>query len=769
MRQASLQKLLLVSCAITALQFHTLAQTFQLSAVSAKDSTRISNNKEIVTPERLLADDTANELRDFSWAWLSPQRLVFSMREATTGAAGASPHVNVIDIGTGEIERWVEGWRPKPSPDGQRLSYLAKSEQGPTQIMLMTLPRKDSRSVAQLSDGANVDVVWSPDSQKIAYWAGDNEGMKLWVTREIETTALVTLPSKSDILDLKWSPDSRMIAYTCRPKPAPGIEDGTSTSVIVFGQKGFVLPDSEVWVLNVESGAKRKLASGPYSPEGLQWRPGAKNLLFTVAGSHEYKNDLFYQRITKVMSVADNRIVEEFKTVGPRSGVAYSPDGSRIAYVHAADFVPNYDILMREVKGKVERRLTENVVVLPSGLSWAPDGKGLYFRQMNGVLSQLGFVSVTGEIKQITRSPRNVQQLALSPDGRSIGWTTFDLQGGADLRVARADGSGERVLIDLKPELKNLLLGHAEVIKWKSRDGLEISGLLTKPVAYQPGRKYPLLVDIHGGPTMLVGLRGKGGILSSHPLESQMWAARGFAVFAPDYRSSGLYGRAPILKAREKQEFNARDFDDILSGVDHVINIGVADPDRLAVLGHSHGAYLTNWVITHTDRFKVAVSKEGYAREYVSYSLGLEGAGSAPFAWLHKGPPWEVSENYRKLNPAEYVKGVKTPTLFISGEKGPLDRYGNHILSGASFLYNGYLYTALKNQGVDSQFIVYRGEGHNIHRSENKRDLLMRVLAWVDSHLETDRILYPRTGHGINEPLLREDSMKRNLGFFENL
>jgi dipeptidyl aminopeptidase/acylaminoacyl peptidase len=709
-------------------------------AIGALPLSTPAQAKQIVTPERLLADDTTTELRDFSWTWLSPRLLVFSIRDTRPGESGSRPYLKVADIETGEIKQLTEGWRPKPSPDGKKLCFLLESQSGLTQIMLLGLPQTEPKIIAQISSEVrtNIDVVWSPDSRMIAYWISNKAGTRLWlksVDDDRDAVSVVELPASSDMLDLKWSPDSRMIAYTCRPKLDAPAGQEKSASVVVIGASEFIPPDAELWVLDLESRAKRKLNFGPYSIRNLEWNTAGTDLLFVVSGRPEYKNRFFYETTIKVVSMSDARMVNEFKSVGPGLGVSFSPDGNSIAFVHAADPIPNYDIIMAGVRTAAKRQLTASVVVLWSGLLWAPDGNGIYFRHMDGVLSQLGYVTTGGQFRQITRSSRNVHQLALSSDGRNIAWTTFDLQGGADLRVARADGSGERVLVDLKPQLKDLLLGQAQMIKWKSQDGLEISGLLTLPVGYRPEKKYPLIVDLHGGPTLAVGLRGQGAILVNHPLESQMWAGRGYAVLSSDYRTSGLYGREPIAQAREKQEFSERDFEDIMSGVDHVIEMGIADPDRLVVLGHSHGGYLTNWIITHTHRFKVAVSKEAYGRIYVSYSSGLEGAGSAPFAWLHKGPPWEVSDNYRKWNPAEYVKGVKTPTLFISGEAGYLDRYGNPTLSGVSFPYNGYLYTALKNQGVDSQLLLYRGEGHVITRPENKRDVLMRAIAWIESHL----------------------------------
>ncbi len=334
--------------------------------------------------------------------------------------------------------------------------------------------------------------------------------------------------------------------------------------------------------------------------------------------------------------------------------------------------------------------------------------------------SQVFFAGKNGEVKQLTDRARDSSRPVPSPDGRRMLLTTVDPVSNRNLCLMNVDGSGEKIIAELSSPNRNLRLGQVEELNWKSRDGLSIAGFLVKPVGFDPKRKYPMIVDLHGGP---IGGVGPGGSILLSRLELHMWANKGFLAFVPDYRSSGVYGWDQIAKARERQDANERDSDDILSGVENLVRQGFVDVDRMALIGHSYGAFLTNWIITHDHRFHAAVSYEGYLDTFLVYGTGFRVGGNAAFEWLFKGTPWDVPENYRRNSPLEFLKGVKTPTLLISGEKGMA-------------LYNNeFLYTALKKQKVDVRFLVYKGEGHVISAPANRRDLLAQVVEWIETQL----------------------------------
>lgn len=663
----------------------TTPTTANNTAVPAGPATG-ADNKVIITPERLLAEVSgAGSRRSVgAFRWLPDSKhVVFGMADPSSDA-GRAVWIYRMNIETGKSERLFQGANPKPSPDGSAIAFM---------------------SGAQLS---------------VYFFEGGT------------VKNLVQLPGiDGNTMGFAWSPDSRQIAYGFRPVPprrAETTERGASSAMVV-GSAADVPPDSEVWVLDVATGSKQKLTSGPYLFSNPNWFLDGKAFMFESVGSFQYRTDSVTGKVLAA-SVPSG----EVRTVIQDSGVQnlrpiVSPDGRQIGFTYDPNNVTYpyfWNIATMPVQGGPVRQLTKNLFVA-SGPVWAPDQSKIYFGIKDGAFFQICSVTMSGEVKRLTTGARNSSGVAVSPDGKYITWSTSDAIGNSDVRIASSDGASQRVLLESNNASKELALSPVEEIRWKSRDGLEIAGLLIKPLGHVPGKKYPLLVEIHGGPVGGISLVGQ--LMGSTPLEWQMWTAKGYAVLVPDYRSSEIPGWEPFLKAREKQDYNDRDMDDIMSGVDVLIQQGLADPEKLAMLGHSYGGIMVNWIITKTHRFKAAVSYEGYAENYIAYGVGLRVGGNSITEWLRKGKPWEVPENYRKNAAVEFVRGVKTPTLFING-----DYSGG---SGVENLYHQqFMYTALKKQGVDTQMVIYKGEGHAIQKPENKRDLLMRVIDWIDSHLK---------------------------------
>lgn len=595
--------------------------------------------------------------------------------------------IELLDLASGNRQRLGQGENPTPSPDGSTIAYVG-GEKGNAQLWVMSADGSEARALTQFSGG---------------------------------------LGTASFYRHLAWSPDSQKIVVGFRPSPAgqePQRGDWESPAVRIIGGKGDIPPDSEIWLVDVARGDTRKITSGRYVIIEMDTFPDGKKLLLNVIGSFEYRTDDVFGEVWAV-SLATG----EAEVLIKDSGVQLlrpelSPDGTQIGFSYDPSnlvYPYMYNIATVPSQGGRIRQLTHGVFVA-SGVAWAPSGNGVYFACKEGAFSQICFVDFEGKLKRLTDALQNAAGVAPSPDGQYLAWTTQDPYGKAAIRVAHSDGTNERILANLTPEVDNLALGEVQEIRWESRDRLEIAGLLIKPIGFDPKSKYPLFVDLHGGPVGGIYLRGS--VLMTSPLEWHLWATKGFVVLVPDYRSSVVYGWDQVLKAREKQDANDRDFDDIMSGVDHVVSMGFVDPNKLVVSGHSYGSVLTNWIITHTDRFKVAISKEGAGEMYFAYGTGYRVGGNSILEWLFKGKPWEVPENYRANSAIEFINGVKTPTLFVSGDRG------------VPLYHNEFLFTALSKQGVDTQLLIYKDEGHVIKRPENNRDLLMRVLDWVDSHLQ---------------------------------
>jgi dipeptidyl aminopeptidase/acylaminoacyl peptidase len=278
--------------------------------------------------------------------------------------------------------------------------------------------------------------------------------------------------------------------------------------------------------------------------------------------------------------------------------------------------------------------------------------------------------------------------------------------GGAPVRVSRAN-----------LDLPSLPLGDTRAITWKARDGLPIEGLLTYPVGYQEGRKVPLVLIIHGGPAGVFTrtFLGRHGI---YPYAS--FAARGYAVLRPNPRGSSGYGKK--FRQANLNDWGGGDYQDLMAGVDHVIAMGVADPERLAVMGWSYGGYMTSWVIGHTKRFKAAAVGAGVTNLW-SFTGTADIPGFLPDYF--SGEPWENFAAYQKHSPMSYVKGVATPTLILHGE--------SDVRVPTSQGYE--LYNALKRQDVPVKMVVYPRMPHGPREPKFVLDIMQRHLDWVQKYV----------------------------------
>jgi len=621
---------------------------------------------------------------------------------------------------------------PSWTPDSRSVLFAIADPDRPGETVVEAVDIANGRR-QRLADGTDPQA--SPDGRSIAFVAGRGKDRQVWVMSS-DGTGRRRLTDASDglngwFLQLAWSPDSRRLAYAFTPNPfeGPKAERPGEPSVVVYGSDRDAPPPADVVVIDVATGAPRKVGSYQASLTAPSWFPDGASLLV-----YAFRQGTFYREKGDVselraISVADRTARVLARGGGELMNGAVSLDGRSVAFFYDADDVryPDmYEISLVPSGGGPIRRLTSKVFASPwGGPKWAPDGSGLYYATQAGAFNQVFFVTVGGQVRELTSSAAEHGDVAVSPDGRLLCWREQDAQGRRRLVVARADGSEPRTLVDFSPAFDSLALANAREVRWKSADGLEVAGILVEPVGYIPGKAYPLVVELHGGP--LQGLSVDGQMMCIGALERQIWAAKGYAVLAPDFRSSGAYGWEHIVRGREKQDFMERDFDDIMAGVDHVIGLGVADAGRMVVGGHSWGGELTDWVITHTGRFKAAVSYEGGADFYVTYGSEYGVGGNTSLEWQLMGRPWEVPGNYFRNSSLYQMKGVTTPTLFIVGDG---TTYGGSYPAEYEFMY-----TALKQQGVDTGMLLYRREGHVVSRPENVRDLTARVVAWVDAHL----------------------------------
>lgn len=279
------------------------------------------------------------------------------------------------------------------------------------------------------------------------------------------------------------------------------------------------------------------------------------------------------------------------------------------------------------------------------------------------------------------------------------------VKGGSPQRVSRAND-----------DLPKLPLGDTQVIHWKGPDGLDIEGLLTYPAGYETGKKYPLILNIHGGPTGVFG-ENYIGRFAVYPLAT--FASRGYAILRPNPRGSGGYGKK--FRFGNLGDWGGKDYQDDMAGVDHVIAMGIADPDRLAVMGWSYGGFMTSWIITHTNRFKAASVGAGVTNLW-SFTGTADIPGFLPDYF--GGEPWDQFKAFTEHSPMSFVKNVKTPTLVLHGE--------SDVRVPTSQGYE--LYHALKRMGVTTKMVVYPRTPHGPREPKFILDIAQRNVDWTDKY-----------------------------------
>ena len=365
----------------------------------------------------------------------------------------------------------------------------------------------------------------------------------------------------------------------------------------------------------------------------------------------------------------------------------------------------------------------------PGTPHWTPDGARLVFTAGTRAYNEAWSLEVaSGRATQLTKG-RTLQIGTFSADGTRVAVTMDTPTAPADVHVADAAFTTLRKVSDANPQAREFALGATEVITWKSKDGLEVEGVLLKPVGFDPAKRYPLLVVAHGGPAgAYVNNYRVGGLEGG-----QVWASQGWAVFYPNPRGSTNYGEK-FLKANVA-DWGGGDFADIDTGVDALIARGIADKDKLAHIGWSYGGYMTAWTITQTQRYKAAMVGAGLTNMWSMY--GTNDIPNVLIGYFGGIANKETLPLYMNRSAMTHIDNVTTPTLILHGANDDRVPVGQ-----AQELFRG-----LKDRGKATDLVFYPREGHGISEYYHQQDRLSRIHGWVTSHV---------TGEGAKPPSPRQ-------------
>ncbi len=622
---------------------------------------------------------------------------------------------------------------PQISPDGARIVYTRgwvdkMNDSRESSVWIMNADGSRNRF---LVDGSG--PIWSPDGTRIAYTArGEPSGSQIfvrWMDDE-GATSQVTRLTKSPS-GIRWSPDGEHLSFSMNVdgEPAfsvspPGRPDGaewTAPPKVVtradYRQDRVGYVDEgwrHVFVVPAIGGTARQLTDGDWNHSTGEWTPDGSELVFSSLRTDDAELSWRESEVYSV-DVASGRIRQLTTRRGQDSSPLPSPRGDVIAY-RGTDFhddtYRNSGIYVMNRDGSNPRLISGDFDRSINGMEWATDGTGLYLTVSSEGTRNLYFASVTGGVRQLTDGEHMFALSSFSRNGRAVGTFTspqvpsdivaFDLSN-PDARTQLT-----RVNDDI---LAGVTLGEVEEIWYESVDDYQIQGWIVKPPDFDPNRQYPLMLSIHGGPHGMYNVGFNFGW--------QEHAANGYVVLYTNPRGSSGYGSA--FGNAIKNAYPGKDFDDLMNGVDYVIDQGYIDEDNMFVYGCSGGGVLTSWVVGHTDRF-AAASANCPVTNWLSFVGTTDGIG-----WYRnfENFPWDDPSEHLRRSPLMYVGNVSTPTMLMTGEndlRTPMPQTEEY-------------YAALKVLGVPTAMIRFQDEWHGT--SSNPSNFLRTQLflrKWFEMH-----------------------------------
>jgi dipeptidyl aminopeptidase/acylaminoacyl peptidase len=478
-----------------------------------------------------------------------------------------------------------------------------------------------------------------------------------------------------------------------------------------------------LWIVSVEPDASnkrapRKLASGAFHVGDFAWSRDSRYIAF----EHRPTPDAEDSRRADLseVEVEGGTVKTIANTEASESQPRYSPDGRYLAFVEQPrSIISGSRVVLLSRQNGSKRPLAATPDETPSLVDWAADSSRIYFLESKGTRHIVYALPIDGPPSVAYQPARGTVAIAarLDATGSWLGFVQEASDEPAEAFLMNVASGKPARLSKANTDLPKPPLGETKTIRWKSKDGHEIEGLLTLPVGYESGKRYPLILNIHGGPA---GAFSETFIGASGPYPLATFAARGYAVLRCNIRGSTGYGTT--FRSANVKDWGGADYQDLMTGVDHVIASGVADPDKLAVMGWSYGGYMTAWIVSQTNRFKAAAIGAGLTNLWSMWGTNdIPGVLDDYFG----GSPWEQPELYMQRSGLYYVKNIATPTLFLHGEQD------NRVPISQAYEY----YHAMKRRGVTTKMVTYPRTQHGPQEPKFVLDIMRRHLDWVDTYV----------------------------------
>jgi dipeptidyl aminopeptidase/acylaminoacyl peptidase len=614
------------------------------------------------------------------------------------------------------------------SPDGSKAAWAESANESSSAIYVSTITGADVRRITASKGAAEDSIAWSPDSKRIAFLsdAAQPGQTQLYVAAVAGGSVAKLTSVKGFLASPGWSPDGKTIAvlFTENATRAAGpLVAGTAQTGVI---KEAVTEQRLALIDAGAGGGKLRQISPPdmYVYE-YDWSPDGRRFVTTAAHGNGDNNWYIAQIYTIDAAGGEMKSIYKPSLDTQIANPAWSPDGKSVAFIAGLmsdEPAVGGDIFVVPAAGGDARNITPGMKASASALTWTSGGAKILFGEEIDGESGIATVEVaSGKIETLWRNPDHLSangwgtMASVSADGKMAAVIRQSLRRPPEVWAGPINPAVEWKQITSRNAGLKPVWGEVKSVHW-TNEGFNLQGWLLYPLDFDPAKKYPMVVSVHGGPSSMARSTWPG----PHSFPVALSAA-GYFVFQPNPR--GSYGQGETFTRANVKDFGYGDFRDILTGVDQVLKEAPVDERRLGITGWSYGGYMTMWAVTQTNRFAAAVAGAGLANYQSYYGENQIDQWMIPFfgASVYDDP-----EVYAKSSPITFIKKAKTPTLVLVGDSD------GECPAPQSYEF----WHALKTLGVETEFVVYQHEGHMFASAEHQRDVIERAAAWFDGHLK---------------------------------
>jgi dipeptidyl aminopeptidase/acylaminoacyl peptidase len=624
--------------------------------------------------------------------------------------------VHARPISIDDFSKIVEVGAPVLSPDGKQIAYTADEH-----VFVVAVSDGAARAVSSAVSSAS-DPAWSTDGRWLYFLSDRSGSSQLWkLPMDVAGEAIQVTALDFALEDINFSPDQDRLLIE-RSLPHEGAdEEGVDSPWVIDrlqfkedADDGYITGDlpAHLYIYDLDAKSLNPITTGPYEEGEAAWSPDGKSVVF-VSNREEnpdadYSSDIWWT-LADALNDSPTRLTDNDHT---KQQPAWSPDGNWIAYITAVDGVYGIQQLaLVPASGGKPKVLTQDLDRWINEFRFSEDGRRIWFLYEEWGSTNLARVDLkSGKIETVLAEERVVTAFDIDSKGNIAARITGmedagDIWFGTGKSMSRLTNTNEALFASLD-------LGDKVKVKFSSPDGTAVEALITRPAG--ASKALPAVLDIHGGPV--------SQFTYGFDFAAQFLAANGYVVIQPNPRGSTGSGQSFINAIHGA--WGVVDYDDVIAAVDHAVTLGYADPQRLAVTGYTYGGYMTNVVITNTQRFKAAASGAGHSHIVANYGHDIYQK------WYHweLGEPWENPQSYERMSPLLRADKVTTPTIFLGGRED----WNVPVLSAELF------YQMLRRRGIPSRLVVYPDSHHSDWREEFSKDYLQRMVAWFDQYAKNE-------------------------------